>query len=74
MWDIILLIVFIVLIGVLIYFLVLLLQALVELARSFFSKRKVNKVADGRGTISGKKYNNQNHSNGAIKELTLYGR
>jgi hypothetical protein len=55
MWDIMLLIVFIVIIGILIYLLILLLQALIELASSIFSRRKINKVIAGRGTISGKK-------------------
>ena len=55
MWDIMLLIVFIVILGVPIYLLILLLQALVELLRSVFSSRKVYKVAAGRGTLSGKK-------------------
>ena len=55
MWDIMLLIVFIVIIGILIYLLILLLQVLIEVANSIFSKRKINKVIAGRGTISGKK-------------------
>jgi hypothetical protein len=55
MWDIMLLIVFIVILGVLIYLLILLFQAFIELVRAVFSSRKVNKVVAGRGTISGKK-------------------
>ncbi len=55
MWDIMLLIVFIIILCVLIHLLILLLQALIELVGSVFSSRKVNKVVAGRGTLSGKK-------------------
>ena len=55
MWDIMLLIVFIVILSVLIYLLILLFQALIELVRAVFSSHKVNKVVAGRGTLSGKK-------------------
>jgi len=46
MWDIMLLIVFIALLGVLIYLLFLLLQALVQLLGSIFSSRKQEKDKD----------------------------
>ena len=72
MWDIMLLIVFIVIIGILIYLLFLLLKALIELVSSIFTSRKINRVIDGRGTISGKKYNNQNCSNMTYKETLTF--